>query len=82
MGDEGKEAPGKWLAWAQRSRLEAFVAPGRNLKRYRAEIDATFDCGLSNALIESANTKIRLITRIAFGSRPCPAPAGHPQTPD
>jgi len=32
-----------------------------------AEINATLDCGLSNALIESTNTKIRLITRIAFG---------------
>jgi transposase len=71
-GDEGKEALDKWLAWAQRSRLEALVALGRNPKRYRAEIDATLDCGLSNALIESANTKIRLITRIAFGFHdPC-----------
>jgi transposase len=25
------------------------------------------DSGLSNALIESTNTKIRLITRVAFG---------------
>jgi transposase len=66
-GDEGKEALGKWLAWAQRSRLEAFVALGRNLKQYRTEINATLDCGLSNALVESTNTKIRLITRIAFG---------------
>jgi transposase len=66
-GEEGKQALDKWLAWAQRSRIEAFVALGRNLKRYRAQIDAALDCGLSNALIESTNTKIRLITRIAFG---------------
>lgn len=66
-GDEGREALDKWLAWAQRSRLEAFVALGRNIKRYRTEINATLDCGLSNALIESTNTKIRLLTRIAFG---------------
>ena len=32
-------------------------------------IDATLDTGLSNALIESVNTKIRLLTRIAFGFR-------------
>lgn len=66
-GEEGKQALDKWLAWAQRSRIEAFVALGRNLKRYRAEIDAALDCGLTDALIESANTKIRLITRVAFG---------------
>ena len=32
-------------------------------------IDATLDHDLSNALIESTNTKIRLLTRIAFGFR-------------
>jgi hypothetical protein len=32
-------------------------------------IDATLDHGLSNGLIESTNTKIRLLTRIAFGFR-------------
>ena len=36
-------------------------------RHHRAEIEATLDHGLSNALIESTNTKIRLITRIAFG---------------
>ncbi|MGA2474761.1 MAG: transposase, partial [Acidimicrobiales bacterium] len=35
----------------------------------RAAIDATLDHGLSNGLIESTNTKIRLLTRIAFGFR-------------
>ena len=30
-------------------------------------IDAALDSGLSNALIESTNTKIRVITRVAFG---------------
>jgi len=35
--------------------------------KYRASIEATLDHDLSNALIESTNTKIRLLTRIAFG---------------
>jgi transposase len=35
--------------------------------RHRASIDATLDHGMSNALIESTNTKIRLLTRVAFG---------------
>jgi transposase len=66
-GDEGKEALDKWLAWAQRCRIPEFTELGRKIKRYRAEIDATLDHGLSNALVESVNTKIRLITRMAYG---------------
>jgi transposase len=34
-----------------------------------AAIDATLDHDLSNALVESTNTKIRLLTRIAFDFR-------------
>ena len=37
-------------------------------------IDATLEHGLSNALIESVNTKIRLITRVAFGFRSADSP--------
>ena len=37
------------------------------IRHHRAAINATLDHGLSNALIESTNTKIRLLTRIAFG---------------
>ncbi len=33
----------------------------------RGPIDANLDHGLSQGLIESTNTKIRLLTRIAFG---------------
>ncbi len=33
----------------------------------QAAIDANLDHGLSQGLIESTNTKIRLLTRIAFG---------------
>jgi len=35
----------------------------------RQAIDAALEHGLSQGLIESTNTKIRLITRIAFGFR-------------
>ncbi|MEY2419969.1 MAG: hypothetical protein QOI95_36 [Acidimicrobiaceae bacterium] len=35
--------------------------------KHRAAIEAALDSGLSNARIESTNTKIRLITRVAFG---------------
>jgi transposase len=66
-GDEGKQALDKWLAWASRSQLEPFIELARRLRRYRAAIDVTLEEGLSNARVESTNTKIRLFTRIAFG---------------
>jgi transposase len=68
-GDEGKHALDRWLSWAQRSRLPAFVELAKRIKRHRAAIDATLEHNLSNALTESTNTKIRLLTRIAFGFR-------------
>ena len=66
-GDAGKEALDQWTSWARRCRIPAFVALQRRIVKHRAAIDAALDSGLSNALIESTNTKIRLITRIAFG---------------
>jgi transposase len=66
-GDEGKAALDRWLGWAQRSRLPAFIELAKRIKRHRAPIDASLECRMSNALTESTNTKIRLLTRIAFG---------------
>jgi transposase len=66
-GDEGKGALDRWISWARRSRLPAFVDLQRRIVAHRAAIDATLDSGLSNALVESTNTKIRLLTRVAFG---------------
>jgi transposase len=66
-GQAGKEALHRWISWARRCRIPAFVALQRRIVKHRAAIDAALDSGLSNALIESTNTKIRLITRVAFG---------------
>jgi transposase len=66
-GDAGKEALDRWCSWARRCRIPVFVELSRKIKRHRQPIDHALDLGLSNALIESVNTKIRLITRIAFG---------------
>ena len=66
-GDEGKEALRRWLIWARRSQLPAFVDLHRKISAHRAAIEATLEHRLSNALVESTNTKIRLLTRIAFG---------------
>ena len=47
-----------------------FVELGRKIRRHRQEIDASFEHGLSNALIDSTNTKIRVLTRMACGFKP------------
>ena len=60
----------QWLSWARRCRIPAFVHLAKRLTTVRSpRIHATLEYGLSNALIESVNTKIRLITRVAFGFR-------------
>jgi transposase len=66
-GEEGKEALDRWLSWAARCRIPAFVALGKKIRKHRATIDATLEHDLSNGLIESTNTKIRLLQRMAFG---------------
>ena len=58
-----------WLAWARRSRIPAFVELYHRINRHRAGIVAAVTHGLSNGLTESVNTKLRLITRIAYGFR-------------
>ena len=55
------------MRFRERSRLPSFVRLAQRIVKYRASIEATLDHDLSNALIESTNTKIRLLTRIAFG---------------
>jgi len=57
-----------WLSWAARSKLAEFVDLARRIRIYfKPDILNTLRHGLSNGLIESTNTKIRLLTRIAFG---------------
>lgn len=67
--DEAAEALDRWVAWARRCRIASFVKLQQRITKHRAEILAAIDHGLSNGLIESVNTKIRLITRVAFGFR-------------
>ena len=56
-----------WLVWARRCRIPALVRLARPITDHRAGIRATLLHGLSNGLVESVNTRIRLLTRIAFG---------------
>jgi transposase len=68
-GEEGVELLAHWLNWASHCRAPAFVRLGRKVRRHRLAIETSLRSGTSNARSESANTKIRLITRIAFGSK-------------
>ena len=65
--DQAGEAIDRWVSWARRCRIDSFVTLQRRIVAHRAQILAAIEHGLSNGLIESVNTKIRLITRIAFG---------------
>ena len=56
-----------WLAWAQRCRIPAFVELGRKIRRNILGIEAAMLNNLSNALVESTNTKLRVLHRMAFG---------------
>lgn len=62
-----RNALDKWLAWAARSRIPQFIELGRKIRQYRPGIEASLRNSLSNGLIESVNTKLRAITRAAFG---------------
>lgn len=67
-GEERIELLDEWLAWASRSRLDPFVDLARRIRtHFRPDIANTLVYRLSNGRIESVNTKIRLLTRIAFG---------------
>jgi transposase len=58
----------EWLAWAARSQLTPFVELARRIRvHFRQDIINTLTYRMSNGILESTNTKIRLLTRIAFG---------------
>jgi len=65
--DEAVDALDAWIDWARRSRIEVFVRLQRTIVAQRDAILASVEHRLSNGLIESVNTKIRLLTRMAFG---------------
>ncbi len=68
-GADGIALLDAWLKWARRCRIPAFVKLARSITAHRVGIEAALTHGLSNARVESVNTKLRLLTRIAFGFR-------------
>jgi len=68
-GDDAVAMLDAWLTWARRCQIPAFVELYHRIKKHRAGIVAAVTHGLSNGLTESVNTKLRLLTRIAYGFR-------------
>lgn len=56
-----------WLECADTSGIAEFVDLGRRLTKRRDTVLAAIEHGLTNARVESLNTRIRLLTRTAFG---------------
>ncbi|MCW4467317.1 ISL3 family transposase [Glutamicibacter sp. MNS18] len=67
--EEATAALERWIAWARRCRIDAFVKLQRRIVKHKERILASIEHRLTNGRIESMNTKIRLITRMAFGFR-------------
>jgi len=68
--DEGEPEVWKWVAWAQRSRLEPFVKLNRTFRRHMDGILAIFDNpGLTNGPSEGINSVIQCAKARARGFR-------------
>ena len=65
--DEALDALEARIGWVHRCRIPTFVDLQRRSVNHKASSLAAIEHGLSNGRIESVNTKIRLITRVAFG---------------
>jgi transposase len=57
----------RWITAAKRSRINAFVALAKRLEVYFEEVITAIELGISNALIEGINAKIRLINARGYG---------------
>jgi transposase len=57
----------KWLDWACRCRIGPFVELSRKIRKNLTGIKAALRHKLSNALVESTNTKLRVLARMAYG---------------
>jgi transposase len=64
---QAAQALDRWLSWARRCRIPEFVKLSRTIDSQQQRILTSIEHGLSNGRTESVNTKIRLITRVAFG---------------
>ena len=65
----GKAQLDHFIKWAQHCRIPEFVELQRKIRRHYDAIVATLEHGLSNAMIEAVNNKIKLTIRMAYGFR-------------
>jgi transposase len=65
--EDARQLLRRWITAAKRSRIPAFVALGKRFHVYFEAILAAIDLGISNALIEGINAKIRLINARGYG---------------
>jgi len=56
-----------WIAAALNSEIPAFIALGKRLQTYFGAVIAAVELGISNALVEGINAKIRLINARGYG---------------
>jgi transposase len=68
-GEDRIELLDEWLLWASRSRIPEFVDAARKIRPYRHDIAATLTHGLTNAIVEGLNGRVRLLINIARGFR-------------
>jgi transposase len=68
-GDAGKQALDRWLSWARRCRIPAFVHLARRITAVRTHIDAALEHGLSNAKTEGLNRVVKQVKRSECGFR-------------
>lgn len=66
-GTDGLIALDTWLTEARLSQVPEFVHLASRIEAIRDRVENTLIHGLSNALVESTNTRIRLLTRTAYG---------------
>jgi transposase len=61
------EALEQWLAWASRSKLQAFVRLARTIRTHKPGILAYINDRLTNDSLEGINNRLRTIARRAYG---------------
>ncbi|HKN49010.1 MAG TPA: ISL3 family transposase [Actinomycetota bacterium] len=62
-----RRALDRWLAYASRSRLEAFVKLARTIRAFREKIESTIKYGFTNGVAESNNASIGRLRANARG---------------
>jgi Transposase len=66
-GRQGRQLLAGWLSWAPHSGIPELVTLAASIRRYRDLIHNTPDHALSNARSEATDTRLRALTKRAYG---------------